>query len=66
MLESDWGESYFTWGRGAHEGLSNGDIRGKINWPRVKEAFQTEGQTSLDLSSSSHWIPVLGQIPVAE
>ena len=30
----------------AHEGLSNGDIRGKFQWPGGKEAFQTEGQTS--------------------
>ena len=33
----------------AHEGLSNGDIRGKFKWPGGKEAFQTEGQTSWDL-----------------
>ena len=33
----------------AHEGLSNGDIRGKFKWPGGKEAFQTEGQTSRDL-----------------
>ena len=51
---------------GAHEGLSNGDIRGKIEWTRGKEAFQTEGQTSWDLPTSSHWLPDLGQIPAAE
>ena len=26
----------------AHEGLSNGDIRGKFKWPGGKEAFQTD------------------------
>lgn len=46
-------------GGGAHEGLSNGDIRGKIEWTRGKEAFQTEGQTSWDLPASSHWLPDL-------
>ena len=45
--------------QGAHEGLSNGDIRGKIEWTRGKEAFQTEGQTSCDLPASSHWLPDL-------
>ena len=43
----------------AHEGLSNGDIRGKFKWPGGKEAFQTEGQTSWDLPASSHWLPDL-------
>ena len=51
--------------QGAHEGLSNGDIRGKIEWTRGKEAFQT-GQTSWDLPAFSHWLPDLGQIPAAE
>lgn len=50
----------------AHEGLSNGDIRGKFKWPGGKVAFQTEGQTSWDLPTSSHWLPDLGQIPAAE
>ena len=47
----------------AHEGLSNGDIRGKFQWPGGKEASQTEGQTSWDrLPASSHWLPDPGQI----
>ena len=47
----------------AHEGLSNGDIRGKFKWPGGKEAFQTEGQTSWDrLPASSHWFPDPGEI----
>ena len=67
VLDSDWGGELLYMEEGvAHEGLSNGDIRGKIEWTRGKEAFQTEGQTSWDLPASSHWLPDLGQIPAAE
>ena len=66
VLDSDSGGELLYMEEGvAHEGLSNGDIRGKFKWPGGKEAFQTR-QTSWDLPTSSDWLPDLGQIPAAE